>query len=212
MPIRDDLLVRGELPDIYFIRHGQTDWNAQGRYQGQKDIALNKKGRGQASANGVLLTDLLSKAELDPNEMDWYASSLSRAIDTMELIRSNFSGLSKKVKIDKSLIEVSFGEHEGSLYRDLTSDFAKRGERDESFWGHRPKGGESYIDLVDRIEPFISNITKPSIIVSHGGIARVFRYLLEGLPKIDVVNMATPQDAILHFSKGKLNIIKSRND
>ncbi len=196
------------LPDIYFIRHGQTDWNAQGRYQGQQDIALNEVGREQAFSNGRLLRGLLNEAGLNGNDMDWYVSPLSRAIDTMEIIRSNFTDLDKKPIIDKSLIEVSFGEFEGSLHTDILSSFEKRGERSEKFWDFRPKNGESYVDLLDRVEPFISTIKKPSIIVSHGGTARVFRYLIEGISKIQAVNLETPQDAILYFSKGKLSIVE----
>ncbi len=200
--------MRSNLPDIYFIRHGQTDWNAQGRYQGQQDIALNEKGREQALSNGKLLSSLLSKAGLNANKMDWYVSPLSRAIDTMDIIRSNFTNLEIKPIIDKSLIEVSFGEFEGSLHDDILTNFEKRGERSEKFWNFRPKNGESYVDLLDRVEPFISKINKPSIIVSHGGTARVFRYLIEGISKVQAVNLETPQDAILFFSKGELSIIE----
>ena len=44
-------------PELYFIRHGETDWNAEGRYQGSQDIPLNARGRGQADLNGKLLAD-----------------------------------------------------------------------------------------------------------------------------------------------------------
>ncbi|MDP1731647.1 MAG: histidine phosphatase family protein, partial [Devosia sp.] len=47
-------------PELYFVRHGQTDWNAEGRYQGAKDVPLNDIGRGQADKNGMLLRDLFT--------------------------------------------------------------------------------------------------------------------------------------------------------
>jgi probable phosphoglycerate mutase len=206
------MTARLNLPDIYFIRHGQTDWNAQGRYQGRQDIALNDSGRNQAKANGVLLSNLLTQDGLQADELGWHVSPLSRAIETMQIVRSNFSDIKKEVKIEDPLIEVSFGEFEGSLHNDLTSDFSKRGERGKEFWNFVPKNGESYVDLVKRVEPFISKISRPSIIVSHGGIARVFRYLLTDFSKIETVNWCVPQNAILHFSKGKLAIIKSEVD
>ena len=43
-------------PEFYFIRHGETDWNREGRYQGSRDIPLNDKGGGQAERNGKLLS------------------------------------------------------------------------------------------------------------------------------------------------------------
>ena len=49
-------------PELYFIRHGETDWNAEGRYQGSRDIPLNDIGRGQADLNGKLLGELLERA------------------------------------------------------------------------------------------------------------------------------------------------------
>ena len=49
-------------PELYFIRHGETDWNREGRYQGSRDIPLNDKGRGQADRNGLLLRQLLQRA------------------------------------------------------------------------------------------------------------------------------------------------------
>jgi len=196
------------LPDIYFIRHGQTDWNAEGRYQGQKDIALNDLGRAQAKNNGVLLADLFAKNSIKASDVDWFVSPLSRAIETMDIVQQAFSSDTNKVQIDNSLIEVSFGEFEGFLHNDLTSSFAKRGKRGEEFWQYRPKNGESYVDLLDRVTPFIASLKKPSVIVSHGGIARVFRHLVADYAKTKTVNWSVPQDEILHFSNAKMKLHK----
>ncbi|MHB1110207.1 MAG: phosphoglycerate mutase family protein, partial [Devosia sp.] len=75
-------------PEFYFVRHGQTDWNAEGRYQGSKDIPLNAIGRGQADKNGALLRDLLVRSGRSVSEFDWYVSPLGRARETMERIRA----------------------------------------------------------------------------------------------------------------------------
>ena len=196
------------LPDIYFIRHGQTNWNAEGRYQGQKDIALNDFGRAQAKDNGVLLADLFAKNNMKASDVDWSVSPLSRAIETMDIVQQAFSSDTNKVQIDNSLIEVSFGEFEGFLHNDLTSSFAKRGERGDKFWQFRPKNGESYVDLLDRVTPFITSLKKPSVIVSHGGIARVFRHLVTNYARVKTINWSVPQDAILQFSNAKMKLHK----
>ena len=69
---------------LYFIRHGETDWNAVQRYQGQTDIPLNDKGRAQAARNGRTLISRLGPAAAT---LDYVASPLSRASETMAIVR-----------------------------------------------------------------------------------------------------------------------------
>jgi broad specificity phosphatase PhoE len=71
---------------LYFIRHGETDWNVAGRLQGQRDIPLNGKGRDQAAAAGRLLRDLVTASHL--GELDFVASPLLRTRETMGLARA----------------------------------------------------------------------------------------------------------------------------
>jgi broad specificity phosphatase PhoE len=72
-------------PDItlYFIRHGETDWNAEGRLQGQRDIPLNDLGRVQAVEAGGILNNLY----LQPEDLDWWVSPLLRTRETAERAR-----------------------------------------------------------------------------------------------------------------------------
>ena len=69
---------------IYFVRHGQTDWNAARRMQGQIDIPLNDTGRGQARRNGTMLKEMLAHRTAD---LHFVASPLSRASETMQIMR-----------------------------------------------------------------------------------------------------------------------------
>ena len=68
-------------PDFYFARHGETDWNREQRYQGSRDIPLNRRGQLQADANGVLLRQMLERDGVDPKTLKWFASPLSRAAE-----------------------------------------------------------------------------------------------------------------------------------
>ena len=77
-------------PELYFIRHGQTDWNAQGRYQGARDIPLNDIGRRQADENGAKLRELLRGEARSPADFAWFVSPLSRTRETMERVRTGF--------------------------------------------------------------------------------------------------------------------------
>ena len=192
-------------PELYFIRHGQTDWNAEGRYQGSRDIPLNDTGRGQAARNGVLLRDLLARDGRTPFDFRWYVSPLSRTRETMALVRQQFDPPLPEVTVDPRLVEVSFGIYEGRLHTELGPDqLAIAGERGPDFWSFRPPEGESYEDLTARLEAFGHELTGPSIVVAHGGLLRALRHLIAGVPQVETVNWFPPQDAVAHFVDGEV--------
>ena len=195
-------------PELYFIRHGETSWNAEGRYQGSKDIPLNDTGRAQADRNGQLLKRLLQRAGRNSEEFDWYVSPLSRTRETMERVQSAFRDTPPaKVAPDDRLIEISFGIYEGQLHTDLAaSAMPIAGERDASFWYFRPPEGESYDDLATRITAFGRALPRRAIIVSHGGVLRVLRRLIEDFPPEKAVNWFPPQDSVIHFADGKATV------
>ena len=192
-------------PELYFIRHGETDWNAEGRYQGSKDIPLNDVGRGQADLNGQLLARILERAGRKATEFSWHASPLGRTRETMQRVRAAFSEPLPDVAFDNRLVEVSFGIYEGRLHTELTaSEMAIAGERSADFWFFRPPSGESYEDVAKRVRAFAeSELRGPAIIVAHGGILRVLRRLIEDFPAERTVNWFPPQDSVVHFIDGK---------
>lgn len=192
-------------PELYFIRHGETDWNAEGRYQGSKDIPLNDIGRGQADLNGRLLKQILERAGRKPSDFTWHCSPLGRTRETMQRVRAGFSEALPEVAFDQRLVEVSFGVYEGRLHTELTSsEMAIAGERDADFWFFRPPSGESYEDVSQRIQSFAKDkLTAPAIVVAHGGILRILRRLIEDFPAERAVNWFPPQDSVVHFIDGK---------
>ena len=190
-------------PELYFIRHGQTNWNAEGRYQGSKDIPLNDIGRGQADKNGALLRELLRRDGRVPMDFAWYVSPLSRTRETMERVRAQLPPPLPPVAVDSRLIEISFGIYEGRLHTELAGgEMVIAGERDASFWDFRPPEGESYADLAARVVDFGRSLTGPSIVVAHGGLLRVLMHLIEGYGKAKAVNWFPPQDSVVHFADG----------
>ena len=191
-------------PELYFIRHGQTDWNAEGRYQGSRDIPLNAIGRGQADLNGKLLRQLFEREGRSPAEFTWHVSPLGRTMETMQRVRAGFDEQLPEAVPDKRLVEVSFGVYEGRLHSELSSgEMAIAGERDADFWFFRPPSGESYEDVAQRVTSFASELTGPAIIVAHGGILRILRRLIEDFPADRAVNWFPPQDSVVHFIDGK---------
>jgi broad specificity phosphatase PhoE len=195
-------------PEIYFIRHGETAWNAEGRYQGKKDIPLNDVGRAQADGNGHLLKALLERSGRNSEEFDWYVSPLSRARETMDRVRAAFRDTPlPQVVSDERLIELSFGIFEGQLHTELADGaMAIAGQRDASFWYYRPPEGESYDDLATRITEFGAALPRRAIIVSHGGVLRVLRRIIEDFPPDRAVNWFPPQDSVIHFADGRATV------
>jgi probable phosphoglycerate mutase len=194
-------------PEIFFIRHGQTQWNAERRYQGQRDIPLNQFGRAQADANGLLLRELLERDNRDPKSFQWLVSPLGRAVETMDRVRAAFVAELPPVIADERLMEISFGVLEGKLFDELVGDTVHApGDRGPEYWTFRPETGESYEDLVLRLGAFHEVLTGPAVIVAHGGVARAFRFLIEGTPIPEIVNWPPPQDAVMHFRDGLMSL------
>lgn len=168
---------------IYFIRHGQTAWNAEGRLQGGRDIDLNPVGEAQAAAVAERLR-ALAGAHLA--EADFVASPLRRTRRTMEILRATLGLPPDGYRTDKSLQEIGFGHWEGSTWAEIRRrDPGGASARDRSRWQHRPPGpgGESYEALVERISPVIAGVQRTTVMVSHGGVARA---MLVGLGLLDV--------------------------
>lgn len=196
-------------PELYFVRHGETPWNAERRYQGRKDIPLNDKGRGQADQNGVTLAALFAARRLDPDAFEWHASPLQRTRETMERVRAGFGRPLPDVHYDDRLMEISFGVLEGELFEQLPANMAiAPGSRTEDYWDYRPENGENYLDLEARLTEFAALLQGPSVVVAHGGIARALRVLIEGAPIVEAINWAPPQDAIMHFTPGRMELLR----
>ena len=182
---------------LYFIRHGETDWNREARYQGQRDIPLNETGRAQARTNGQNLkavSDRIASA-------DFVASTLSRAIDTMTIVRTQLGLASHAFSRDPRLIELNYGHWEGVLASDLpTVDPEGWRAKSNDPFGWRPRGGESYSDLQIRVAEWLASLERDTVAVSHGGVSRVARGAVLGLPSADVPFLPVPQDKIMLLS------------
>ncbi len=94
---------------IYFLRHGQTDYNAARRIQGILDIPINALGRSQAQRNGGVLAELIS----DPSRFDFVSSPLLRARQTMEIVREAMGLAPDAYRTDARLEEIRFGDWAG---------------------------------------------------------------------------------------------------
>jgi 2,3-bisphosphoglycerate-dependent phosphoglycerate mutase len=162
----------GTVLELWLIRHGETDWNVDGRIQGFADQPLNDKGRRQAG----LLAGRLRDTGFDAV----YASDLERARVTAEM------GLpGADVRLDPRLRELSYGIFEGKSWTTLDAREAAAARHwSEDRFGRRIPGGESYGDLMERVAAFHADLPTRGRVAafSHGGTIRSALYGILGRP------------------------------
>ena len=190
-------------PLIYFVRHGETDWNAEGRLQGQADTDINAKGRRQATRNGERLAELIA----DAAAFDFVASPLRRTCETMQRVRGAMGLDPQAYRTDPRLMELHFGDWQGHTYLELEhSDPGSSARRSKHKWNFEPPGepAESYQMLLERVSPFIESLRGPTVCVTHGGIIRVLFRIDQDVPERACARLNVPQDKVLRFENGAL--------
>lgn len=193
---------------LIHIRHGETDWNVEGRLQGQLDIPLNAHGREQAAGNGRRLAAHLAAEGIAPDTLDYVSSPLSRSGETMGLVRAALA-LDGKWRTDDRLKEVAFGDWSGSTYAELSAagERARVRERKRDKWSFRPPDGETYADLAERIGGWLAEVRRDTVAVTHGGVHRVLFGHLCGTPWHEVPSLPAPQDKVFVFCDGVPHIL-----
>ncbi|HEY1475247.1 MAG TPA: histidine phosphatase family protein [Pseudolabrys sp.] len=160
-------------PTVYYIRHGETDWNVAGRLQGRHDVPLNARGRAQAVHCGDILRGLFARDGCDPAALDYVSSPLGRACETMALARSALGLPADGYRVDERLAEISFGEWEGFTITQLHSRDPQRiAQREHDKWHFVPPGGESYQMVAGRMRDWYESLTTDTVVTAHGGTAR----------------------------------------
>lgn len=183
-------------PVLYFIRHGETDWNVEGRLQGQHDIPLNDLGRVQAEEAGRRLRGL----GVDLEDLDFVSSPLSRTRETMERMRTSLGLDPTAYRLDDRLKEISFGRWEGMTWREVRkADPPGAAGRERDKWGYVPPDGESYAMLAERVAPAFDGFARDTAVVAHGGVARALLALRCGVAKRDAPRVDIWQGRILVF-------------
>src|SRR5258705_11722534 len=103
-------------PLLYYVRHGLTDWNVEGRLQGRHDIPLNDEGRAQAVRCGDILQELFEREGREAGDYGYVSSPLVRATETMDIVRAALGLERAGYRTDKRLPEIAFGTWEGLTY------------------------------------------------------------------------------------------------
>lgn len=188
---------------LYLVRHGQTEFNLAGRYQGALDSPLTALGVEQAGRMGALLATLVDQ------DTPVVSSPLGRARRTAEIIAGT-ARLSPPA-LDPRLVEVCLGVWDGLTDEDI--DFAFPGARDGTSrwdWHFASPDGERYEAMAARLGEWLTEATAaetPLVAVSHGVAGRVIRGLYAGLDRDEAPKLDVPQDAVFRLAEGRIERI-----
>lgn len=186
---------------IYLLRHGETLFNRDGRYQGQSDSALTGNGRAQARAVGLLLHGLLGAG---PQPRLW-VSPLGRAQETARIVAACFLP-PLQPRTETGLMEVGMGAWDGLTRAEIALRWpeARRGRPRRQWIFHGP-GGEGLEAVTARMAAVLDaarRVDAPVILLSHAMSGRVLRALHAGRPVEDVLPEDAPQDAVFALEPG----------
>jgi broad specificity phosphatase PhoE len=185
--------ILGSSQYLYFIRHGQTEWNAIHRMQGQWNSDLNALGRSQADRNGRLLAKLGVDAI--------FASPLDRTRQTAEIINRY---LSLPVTYDDRIMEWDCGDWSGHLYAEVQQKWPGQWQAYQADrFNYRGPNCENFHDMIARSTPFIEELrTHPArriAIVSHGLIGKIMVSTLLGLSEHDTLAFGQDNDVVFRL-------------
>ena len=192
-------------PVIYYIRHGETAWNAEGRLQGVQDIPLNDLGRRQAAQAGNILIDLFAHDGREKSSLAFVASPLIRARATMELVRGELQLPLAGYALDDRLREIGYGQWEGSTLPEMqvaAPDLFARRQAEK--WTVSPPGGESYVEVQARMQDWYASLTEDTVAVAHGGTARALMVALGIETPQSAADLTIEQGAVYVFRDGGL--------
>jgi broad specificity phosphatase PhoE len=164
----------GSTTTLLLVRHGETDWNREGRWQGLSDTNLNDVGRQQAQALA---------GELDGTVDAVYASDLSRARETAEILAEK---LGLEVRLDPRLRERGFGSWEGLTTPEIEERFAETHRLWRAGESSGAEDAEPFEAFSARIEAFLADVLRlhpgeEVLVVSHGGSIRAIHAVATGL-------------------------------
>ena len=194
------------VPVIYYVRHGETSWNADGRLQGAQDTALNELGRKQAVHAAHLLADLLPRDGRDKTKLPYLSSPQLRARTTMELMRGALNLPPQDYATDHRLREIGYGRWEGFTLAEMrAADPEVFARRLADKWRVAPEGGETYEAGQQRMHGWYDEVRSDMVVVAHGGTARALMVALGFETPQSAADLLIAQGAVYVFGDGRLN-------
>ncbi|MCV2876829.1 histidine phosphatase family protein [Rhodobacteraceae bacterium XHP0102] len=181
---------------IYLMRHGETEWNKENRFQGWLDSALTPNGVAQAEAQGRLLRDMVNRQGYD-RVTEFRTSPLGRAARTARLIARVNPDL-PPLRADERLREVHMGQWQGLTRAEVQANWPVRFDTEAQVYRHSllTQGGETRAQLHKRLTALIADLKGPALLVSHGVVIQTLRGMLRGFDAEQTAELGHAQGGV----------------
>lgn len=178
-------------PLLYLLRHGQTEWNVQGRFQGQLNSPLTTRGKEDAAAQGRLLGPILAEHP----KINIFSSPLGRVRQTADIA---LLAHNRAPVFHDALMEINIGDWQGLSLQEIESGWPDIYNAHPTTFDLLAKSptGEGVEALFSRCSAFLHGLTGPSVLFSHGAAMAVLRSIARGLPADDVAQLDHRQGCI----------------
>jgi broad specificity phosphatase PhoE len=194
------------MPVLYYVRHGETDFNVEGRLQGRRDTELNAHGRRQAAECAFLLQALFARDQRRADEPIYISSPLKRARQTMEVLRATLGLDPRECDIDARLYEIAYGDWEGLTLPEIEARTPGiLAQRDRDKWDFAPPGGESYRQLATRVGDWYASLACDAVVAAHGGGVRALMALLHIVTEDEATRAPIEQGVVYVFADGAMS-------
>lgn len=188
--------------EMYLIRHGETEFNVEGKFQGQSDSPLTEDGKDQIYQVARML-----KMELGDDIHNWeiISSPLGRAMDSTKILCETLAYDLNKVQTDERLAEVSVGDWAGLYIEDIKAQWPRLLEGTNHYnWYFNSLGGERYADVEGRVKAFLESVKDKEklIVVAHGVTSRIIRGLYQNLDKDEALSLEVAHETFFKLADG----------
>ncbi|NNK79304.1 MAG: histidine phosphatase family protein [Litoreibacter sp.] len=190
-------------PELFLLRHGETEWNLERRLQGQLDSPLTEQGILQARQQAEILSGLSLPADLRA-----FCSPLGRARQTAEIA---LGPLGLNPDLEPGLSEVGLGLWQGVCWDDIARRWPKLYAASDNFFlrSLAAPGGESHAAILERLLQFLGRLSGPAVIVSHGVVLNVLRGLACDLHLEEQAQLTQAQGVVFHIADGKETMLEA---
>lgn len=183
-------------PELYILRHGQTEWSAAGRMRGALDSPLTALGREQAAQQA----DILLRTGIGADSHAFHVSPQGRVRQTADIA---LAPLRVVPMVDDRLREISPGVWDGMTHTEIEAGRPGVFGDDHPFlWQDSAPGGDGFTAFDRRLRSFLTDLTGPAVIVAHGMVSLFLRGAVPGLDLDGIAGLPGGQGMVYHIKDG----------